>query len=818
MQLIHESRRTWWLALIVAWCVCLIVVLLHTNAVRDYLGVLDRMGTRAEEQVVTPMRHIVPSRYADAQMWVRHAIAAEAAGQTRLRYTRDDNAPLGREVHWASPLLWLLRSAGRITDIEQTLRWFNGPLLLGLIVVLSSWAGRQAGAAAGVLVALGMLGHNRFYDSFAPANVDHHGLLTACALGLGLGLVFMGAGWWKPNLGGAFTTLLPSDAAQARRAAVISALCGAAGLWISAASMLPAIAIGGAAGLAAVAWLGGPAQRDGARFEPGVWQLWGRVGAAASLLFYLIEYAPSHLGLRLEVNHPLYALAWWGGAELVAGLGVMRLDRARYVRRQVALRLILPTLAVLAVPVVLFEGGERVFMLGDPFVAQLRHFVLEGKSLPAAVRSFGFDAVAYHLGSCLILVPAIVIGWRARGEGATLLGFAGLVAAAFMALGFWEMRWWVIGSATQLALLVVIVVSTRSRWWSVCALSALVFLPSSLQRVAAMRSFVREAVVDERDALQPLYRDIAGALRATQPAGDITLLASPNASLGIGYYGNFKTIGTLFWENAPGLKAAAAIFSARTDDEAAALVRARGITHIAMVSAASFLSEYHQLLRPAADPEAFKATFGYRLATQRTDASWLQPIPYRRPGDLTLIPSTVWLFKVAFEQTELDRLHQIALARAAGGDLAGAEASLNETLARIPADARFEFAQSVAAAFYDFGADAAAARAFRQALTIQADPGVVTTLAWILATTSDDKLRDGAAALALIDPVAQAGLDDPTVLSTLAAALAEVGRFPDAILFAERAIGSVQATNDPDAVRVLQQRLAAYRAKRPWRQ
>ena len=37
------------------------------------------------------------------------------------------------------------------------------------------------------------------------------------------------------------------------------------------------------------------------------------------------------------------------------------------------------------------------------------------------------------------------------------------------------------------------------------------------------------------------------------------MLASPNASMGIGYYGNFKTIGTLFWENAPGLRAAAEI-------------------------------------------------------------------------------------------------------------------------------------------------------------------------------------------------------------------------------------------------------------------
>jgi hypothetical protein len=818
MQLTHESHRAWWLAMITAWSLCAIVILLHTNVSRDYLQMVDKMGRAQGPGAATPMRHVVPSRYADAQMWVRYAIAADASGQARVRYTRDDNAPAGREVHWASPLIWILRAAGNLTDIEQAVRWLNGLLLLVLIVLFSSWAGRWAGAGAGVLVAAAMIGHNRFYASFAPANIDHHGLLTACVLGLNLGLIFMGAGWWKPNLGGAFATLLPSDTNRARRAAVASALCGAAGVWISAASMLPAIAIAGIAGLIVTLWGGETAQRDGARFEPGVWQLWGRVGAVASVVFYLVEYAPSHLGLRLEVNHPLHALAWWGGAEIVALVGLWKLDRSRPVRRRIAWRLILPVLAVLAVPFVIFKGGERVFLLGDPFIADLRHFVLEGKSLPSVARTFGLGVVAYHLASCLLLIPAIAIGWRARGEGATLFGVATVVALAFIGLGFWEIRWWFVGSATQIVLLLVIIAGVRARWSWVLAVCALVFLPATFQRIAATRNTVRGGVVDQRDALQPLYRDIAATLRRTQPAGDLTLLASPNASMGIGYYGNFKTIGTLFWENAPGLKAAAALFSARTDDEAAAMVRARGITHVAMVTSASFLTEYFQLLHPGADVDGLKSTFGYRLATNRSDASWLQPIPYRRSGDLALAETQVWLFKVVFDQPEMERLFQVAVARAAGGDLANAEASLNDSLARIPADARFSFAESVGSAFYEYGADAAAVRALRRALAFQSDPGVTVTLAWILATTSDSTLRDGRAALALIDPIAQAGLDDPTVLSALAAALAETGRFPDAALIAERAVGAARAANDPIALRLLQQRLDSYRAKRPWRQ
>lgn len=818
MQLSQENRGTRWFVLLVTWAACATLVIFHEKAVRDYVATVDALGKRPGMEASTPLRHVVPARFADAQIWVRNAIAAEATGTARLRFTTDDNAPKGREVHWASPLLWIVRSLSRNRDIEEVLPWLNAVILLAAIALFSSWASSRAGVAAGVLVAAAMVGHNAFYESFTPYNVDHHGLLTACVFGLMLGVVFMGAGWWKPNLGGTFTTLPPSELAPARRAAVGSAIFGSIGLWISAASVLPAIAISGAAGLAVLLWRGAAAVRDGARFEPQVWQLWGRVGGALTLVFYLVEYAPSNLGLRLEVNHPLYALAWWGGAEMVAGIGLMALDRSRPVRRRVLWRLVIPAVAVAAVPAAIFWGGDRVFSLRDPFVAELRHFVLEGRSLPAVVESVGFGAVAYHLASSLILVPAIVLAWRARGEGATLLGFGVLAAGAFVVLGFWEIRWWSIGSAVQIVLLLTVIASVRKPglWITLVALG--LFLPATVQRIAATRSAIRAGVVDERDILQPLYRDIAIALRATQPEGDITLLASPNASVGIGYYGSFRTIGTLFWENATGLKAAASIFSARNEAEAAQLVRARGITHIAMVSTASFLSEYFRLLHPTQPANEYRSAFGYQLVTKLGVAPWLQPIAYQPPADLKISKASVYLFKVAFEQTEIERSYHTIVALAASGDVATAETTFAEALSRVAAEARFVFAESIGAAFYEYGRDAAAVRAFQRALEFKPDSGVATTTAWILATTSDNSLRDGPTALRLIDPVAQVELNDPTVLSALAAALAEVGRFPDAVVMGERALGSAQAANDTAALPLLQRRLDSYRANRAWRQ
>ena len=65
---------------------------------------------------------------------------------------------------------------------------------------------------------------------------------------------------------------------------------------------------------------------------------------------------------------------------------------------------------------------------------------------------------------------------------------------------------------------------------------------------------------------------------------------------------------------------------------------------------------------------------------------------------------------------------------AAAGDAASAEATLTDALAQIPADTRFVFAESVGSAFYDYGADAAAVRAFRRALEFKPDASVATTL------------------------------------------------------------------------------------------
>ena len=166
------------------------------------------------------------------------------------------------------------------------------------------------------------------------------------------------------------------------------------------------------------------------------------------------------------------------------------------------------------------------------------------------------------------------------------------------------------------------------------------------------------------------------------------------------------------------------------------------------------------------------------------------------------------LYRVDFDQTDAEQLYHTAIAHAAEGNAAAAEQTLAAAALRTPVAEHAKLHEAAGAAFYDFVADALAVRTLRLAL------GTEITIAWILATTGDDTLRDGGAALALAEPIARTAPDDPTVLSALAAAHAELQRFPEAIAAAERAL----ATADPASAKLLAERLATYRSGKPWRQ
>ena len=90
--------------------------------------------------------------------------------------------------------------------------------------------------------------------------------------------------------------------------------------------------------------------------------------------------------------------------------------------------------------------------------------------------------------------------------------------------------------------------------------------------------------------------------------------------------------------------------------------------------------------------------------------------------------------------------------------------------------------------------------------------------AWALATLPDDSLRDGSEALRVIQGLVDAGADGAPFLDTLAAALAEQGRFEEAVATSERAIEAHrEAHGSAEILALLESHRDAFRAGQPVR-
>ena len=108
---------------------------------------------------------------------------------------------------------------------------------------------------------------------------------------------------------------------------------------------------------------------------------------------------------------------------------------------------------------------------------------------------------------------------------------------------------------------------------------------------------------------------------------------------------------------------------------------------------------------------------------------------------------------------------------------------------------------------------------FRAALRLKSDfPEVLNRLAWILSSEPDPKLRDGDEAVKLARQACElTGNKRADCLSTLAAAYAETGRFPEAIATAQTARDAAAAAGEKDAVAEAGELLKMFQSGRPYR-
>ena len=108
---------------------------------------------------------------------------------------------------------------------------------------------------------------------------------------------------------------------------------------------------------------------------------------------------------------------------------------------------------------------------------------------------------------------------------------------------------------------------------------------------------------------------------------------------------------------------------------------------------------------------------------------------------------------------------------------------------------------------------------WQKVLAIQPDNGnAMSNLAWVLATSPDESLRDGAKAVQLAEQALRiSGGRIPIIFRTLAAAYAESGRFSEAIQTAQQGIELADSQGNSGLATELQGNIALYQERRPLR-
>lgn len=119
-------------------------------------------------------------------------------------------------------------------------------------------------------------------------------------------------------------------------------------------------------------------------------------------------------------------------------------------------------------------------------------------------------------------------------------------------------------------------------------------------------------------------------------------------------------------------------------------------------------------------------------------------------------------------------------------------------------------------AYLNVGDHKTAIADFERALALEPDDSsLLNNLAWVLATSPDDDVRDGRRAIELATKACEiTQYKAPHILSTLAAAYAETGDFETARKWSQKAVDF----NDPEHGEQLAQELASYEAEKPWRE
>ena len=597
---------------------------------------------------------VLPRGSTDAAHWIMQTQMMRPEGTWRIRSVPYDNAPAGRAVHWASPYRWWLAVLAWIDHVATGRPWgiaveraslSAGPVMLAAALLAVAWLlTRRFTRGAAVVAVVGAVAVAPFYVDFLPGRADHHGLANLCTLGTVLFFV-IGAG---SGLGS--EPRRPAPHWSARSWLDLSAVSGGIGLWISAATQVPVL-IGLGLGVLASVLVGRKAQDwPGALLEPSQLRRWGLIGAGVSLTAYLVEYAPHLAQLRLEVNHPLYALAWAGAGELLGVATVVVSGSRIHGRRVDARRAGLALVAVAALPLTLVLI-PRTFTVAHPLLWQIHSLHLaEFQSLYRHLHTPDFNWRRLELLLPMLLLAPILLQLSRRPRATRVKAWLALAVSPPLlgwALGLNQVRWASLAFVLTIPALAAFL-STRARgrqramWTAACLV---ILAPPFLMTLVRARASAETTVEEIQNLVE---RDLAHWLKQRNPDRTVVVAAAPGVTTKLIFLGGLTGVGTFYWENAPGLEKLAAFYGAASAVAAHDVARAVNLTHIVFVSWSPTELELAKLHRGIADPSAAtpEDAFIARLLSGAVPPPWLRAVAFPLPDHPALQGAHVRIWEV----------------------------------------------------------------------------------------------------------------------------------------------------------------------------
>jgi hypothetical protein len=650
----------------------------------------------------------------DSYHWVMQTQTIAAGEGLRTRTVNYDNAPFGREVHWSSPLRWWLATVGWIHGkltgqpwpiaIERAALYANTLLFVFFLLAAVPIVAWRFGSWPAAILAAGPVTVARFSSEYAIGICDHHGIVSSCALLSVLFLLAGGAGWIRRTELRRNQSAWEPDWSQARHWFAASGVAGAAGLWISAATMVPVLIGIGLGSLIATGWLGREKTDQALALPaPELWRWWGAVGAAASFLFYLVEYFPSHLGWRLEVNHPLYSLAWLGAGDVLCRANRW-LNRRPFAETPIdGLLALLSAIALAAPAAAIGLWPQHTFLVADPFVWALHVGYIDEFSSQLTIlrRSSPTDAalqLIVNVGALhLLWLPAIALLVRRRCPlpGRTLIALSLPAALIASVMAVQQTRWLNLSSALWLAVLVALAHATGKatgafRWtrpWKTIAAVTLTlsFLPYPIVEAWDIGRALQSHIEAPASTVQQFVaRDFAFWLRRRVGRDPAVVMSGPGTTTSLIYYGGFPGVGTLYWENRDGLRSTVDVFGAPTPAEALAALQRRGVTHLVIFPWDPFARFATRLARGAGAGDNPRSFLLDVLERGTALPRWVRPLPYYSPMLEHLRDQWVLALEIVPGQSEEEATVRRAQILAANGSAESAGGMLNGVLDKNP--------------------------------------------------------------------------------------------------------------------------------------